>query len=141
MQPSNAKKKTPNTPATDAEEWHRHEHVAGSAQVEAQKLVDALGSAQLAKHAVDAAAEPTPAASGSRDEFAKRLGFGSYLEMFESAEPIQDRAGSTWMVTAVGSRTAVWCERDLTATHYKSRDEAVAAIESGSLGTGANPAE
>jgi hypothetical protein len=141
MQSANAKQNPSSTPATPTDEWQRHEHVSGPSQIEAQHLVDAVGSAELAKHAVDAAAEPTPPQGGQRDEFAKRLGFGSYLEMFESAEPIQDRAGATWLVSSVDTKSVVWSEQDLEPTYYNNRDDAVAAIESGILGIGVKPVE
>jgi hypothetical protein len=141
MQAANMKRDASNNPATPTDEWQNHEHVSGPSQLEAQHLVDTVGSTELAKQAVDAAAEPKRTESEQRDEFAKRLGFGSYLEMFESAEPLQDRAGQTWLVSAVGSKSAVWSEQDFTPTYFMNRDEAIAAIDSGSLGISPKPIE
>jgi hypothetical protein len=39
--------------ATPPADWIRHEHVSDQVQLEAAKLVDLAGSAELAKHAID----------------------------------------------------------------------------------------
>src|SRR5687768_2999335 len=56
------------------------EHIATPVQIEAQKLLEDAGSPELAKHAVDVAAigrgEGSP-----QDQFARRLGFASYLSL------------------------------------------------------------
>ncbi len=38
-------------------EWLEHEHVSEQIQIEAQKLVDLVGSSELAKNAIDVAAQ------------------------------------------------------------------------------------
>jgi len=49
-------------PSTDAQaadsrlEWHEQEHTAPALQHQAEQLLDAAGSPELAKHAIDVAA-------------------------------------------------------------------------------------
>lgn len=129
------------TPPQPADEWQRHEHVAPPAQVAAQRLVETTGSVELAKQAVEQAGEPSRDSSGGRDEFANRHGFASYLEMFESAEPVLDPHRAVWLVVASGPQFFAWSEREFTALRFDSRDQALAAIQRGSLGAGGRPAE
>jgi len=44
-------------PAGCCYEWHEHEHTSPSVQVQAEHLLDAAGSAELAKHAIDVVAQ------------------------------------------------------------------------------------
>lgn len=41
----------------DCAEWHEHEHTTPAVQIQAEHLLDAAGSAELAKHAIDVAAQ------------------------------------------------------------------------------------
>jgi hypothetical protein len=141
MHPSSAKNRPRDTATRPTQDWQQHEHVAAAAQAEAQKLVDAAGSVELAKQAIDAASEPASSAPDSRSAFAERLGFDSYLEIFESAEPIVDSDQTVWMVVAVGHKFVVWNEGTLRPMHFKSREDAIDAIQSGRIGQGARPLE
>jgi hypothetical protein len=140
MNPPTTEDQSHNLP-NPADEWPRHEHVAAPAQVAAQKLVDATGSVELAKQAIEAAGEPPADAANGRDGFARQNGFASYLEMFEAAEPIADTSRAVWLLAATGPDFVVWSERDLTAIRFGTRDDALTAIQRGQLGRGARPAE
>ena len=61
-------KPDPSLPA-DAErattvDWNEHEHVSDQVQIEAQKLVDLVGSSELAKNAIDVVAQSQGASPG-----------------------------------------------------------------------------
>lgn len=70
---------------SNSADWHEHEHVSGQTQLEAQKLVDLVGSTELAKNAIDIVGQsqsappgdnsvPIPAATVKRnDPFLKAL--------------------------------------------------------------------
>jgi len=65
--------------------------------------------------AVDAASKPQPAAD--KDEFARRLGFTSYLDLFEASTPAGTAEGKNWFITALsGGRWVVWNDENLTAS-------------------------
>jgi hypothetical protein len=121
------------SPAAANTKWERHEHEADLAQTAAQKLVDATGSVELAKQALENAREPPAEPERSRDAFAQQQGFASYLEMFEAAEPITGTDHAVWLVAVGRSTCVVWNERDLHAIHFTNHDDAVSAIESGSV--------
>jgi len=131
--------------AASHEQWARHEHVADPAQIAAQRLVDATGSVELAKQVLNNATEPTNDSAGSsaesRDLFARGQGFGSYLEMFEAAEPISDPSHGVWMIASIGSTCIAWSEREFVAITFANRDEAATAIARGSLGSGGRPVD
>ena len=51
-------------PATLTADWHEHEHVSDQVQLEAQKLVDLVGSSELAKNAIDVVGQSQSASPG-----------------------------------------------------------------------------
>lgn len=124
-QPASGQPATP-TPADKA--WHEHEHVAGPCEVEAQKLVNAAGSVELAKQAVERTQEPT-APAASKEDLAKQLGFVSYLELFEASTPVKDAGGRPWFLTPDRSGSwFLWNEEDLTPGRYATREESLVEI-------------
>lgn len=42
-----------------------------------------------------------PLAAQEHDSFAKRLGFESYLSLFESSTPISSKREGTWLITSI----------------------------------------
>jgi len=44
-------------PVADCHEWHQHEHTTPVVQIHAEQLLDEAGSPELAKHAIDVAAQ------------------------------------------------------------------------------------
>jgi hypothetical protein len=118
--------------ATGAETWQEHEHVAPPILNQAQKLLDEAGSPDLAKHAVDAAAKTQPLPVSAHDQFARQLGFASYLSLFEASTPIMSAVGKQWLVTALRTdQWILWNDADLTvAGTYPTREAAERAVSS-----------
>jgi hypothetical protein len=110
------------SPAT---EWDHHEHVTPPMKAQAKKLVEEAGTRELAKYAIDAASEPDPAAA-DKDEFARGLGFTSYLDLFEASTRAASADGKNWFISALrGGSWVVWNETDMIASHAcSSPDEA-----------------
>jgi len=150
--PNPGRQSRPATKQADPE-WHEQEQVAESANVQAQKLLEETGSADLAKQAVDNVAartqprevdlpphtEKTNArapermanpGSEAKDRFAERLGYQSYLELFEGSTPVPTQDGKAWCVSQdKRGNWAVWNDENLSV--YKSstsKDEAIAAV-------------
>jgi hypothetical protein len=110
-------------------EWTQHEHVADSAKIEAQKLVDTTGSPELAKQAIDAAVSAAPK---DKDELALRLGFVSYLDLFEASMLVRSASGESYYVTCDhGGRWLVWSERILdSGKRFATREDAENSVRS-----------
>jgi hypothetical protein len=118
----------PASPTEPNKAWEEHEHVAGPSDVEAQKLVNAAGSVELAKQALDKAREPT-APAASKEALAKQLGYVSYLDLFEASTAFSDASGRPWYLTLDRSGSfLLWNEADLTPSRYPTREAALAAI-------------
>lgn len=49
---------------TNSPDWNEHEHVSEQGQLQAQKLVDVVGSSELAKHAIDIIEQSQSASPG-----------------------------------------------------------------------------
>jgi hypothetical protein len=124
----------PNTPNA----WQEHEHLTTPIENQAQKLLDEAGSRERAKHAVDVVAS-TQAASGrslaigaAAEQFARQLGFASYLSLFEGSTPVASAAGKQWFVTALKTQEwVVWNDDDLSIVGtFPSREAAERAVPS-----------
>jgi len=115
-----------------SETWREHEHVAPPVQIQAQKLLDEAGSPDLAKHAVDAAAKTQPLPASAHDQFARQLGFASYLSLFEASTPLMSAVGKQWFVTALRTdQWILWNDSDLAAAGaYPTRETAERAVPS-----------
>ena len=104
------------------------EHIATPVQIEAQKLLEEAGSPELAKHAVDVAAigrgEGSP-----QDQFARRLGFASYLSLFEDSSLLFAEPAKQWFVTAIrNGEWILWDDVDLAVKGtYATKDAALRA--------------
>jgi hypothetical protein len=82
---------------------------------EAQQLLQAAGAPALAQHVV-ASTDPAATESSARDDFARRWGFPSYLEMFEASQrAAQGReTEGGWLITHTGGdQWIVWNEKEL----------------------------
>jgi hypothetical protein len=108
------------------------EKVSADTKREAQKLLSAAGSKDLAKKALTSAAGHPADPTSQNDAFAKRWGFASYLEMFEASKALGEVDGKNCLVTHVGSdQWIVWSDHDLTVSHtYKSFEDARRHCES-----------
>lgn len=71
-----------------------------------------------------------PIATSDHDAFARRLGFESYLALFETSTPIRTNAVGKWQMTVLGSGLcAVWNAADLQMVGtFPSEQEAAAAV-------------
>ena len=94
-------------PATLTADWHEHEHVSDQVQLEAQKLVDLVGSSELAKNAIDVvgqsqSASPGDSSTPAAPTTAKRNDqFLKALEDFETSLETPVMAGELtgWVTT------------------------------------------
>jgi|GEM_PF-5658020 len=118
------------TASAGAETWREHQRLTPPVELQARRLLDEAGSPGRARHAVDAAAKSQPLAASAHDQFARQLGFASYLSLFEASTPIQPAAGKQWFVTALRSDLwVVWNDSDLVALGtYPTRDAAERAV-------------
>ena len=106
----------PRSTSRESAEWTEHEHVAPPLAHHAQKLIDEAGSPGLARQALDAAAKHAPIGDSRQDEFARRLGFRSYLDLFEASTLVRTAAGKNWRIGGVPGGWIVWNEIDLAAS-------------------------
>ncbi len=118
------------SPPEKSADWTEHEHVSGPLQTHAQQLIDKAGSPGLARQAIESAQQHPPARASAQDEFARRWGFRSYLELFESSTLVHTAAGKNWRITAVPSGGWIaWNETDLQADRtYSTREEATSQV-------------
>ena len=135
LQASNPATGRPAEGSKAAEGWKEHEHVAGPVQNEAQRLIDDAGSPELAKKAIDSAAQehvkqPVQRSESEKDRFAHNHGFRSYLELFEASTTMSQTDGKNWFVTALpGGKWIKWNDQDLhTECMYNSSEEACACV-------------
>lgn len=126
-----AKSTSQQTGDREARDWTQHEHVSPTLQNEAQQLIRHSGSPEIARQAIEAAADKAPAlAASSKDAFARAHGFTSYLELFESSSVVRSVDGKNWCVTALPrQRWMLWNEQDLKVhSTHGSLEEAQGAL-------------
>jgi hypothetical protein len=127
-------KLNPGPPPTRQEstsaQWRDHEHVTEQAQLQAQKLVDEAGTPELAKQAVDAAQQRQALPPKNKDELARRLGYVSFLALFEASMPVATGKGKHWCVTPLEKgRWVAWNDEDLEPREeFDSLEEALAGV-------------
>lgn len=73
------------------------------------------------------------AVTAPADRLAERLGFASYLDLFEGSTPLAYVGQKAWMMTRLPSgEWAVWNDRDLEVeARYATQDEALTSKGSG----------
>ena len=67
----------------------------------------------------------------TKEDFARRWGFASFLEMFEASTPVGDAGGKKkWLLTSLrGGKFLLWNDGEIgAAQEFKSRAEALARI-------------
>jgi hypothetical protein len=105
----------PGVPSSSAA-WEEHEHVAPRLDAEAQKLLDAAGSPEIAKHAIDAAArqrEEMEEMSEAREDLVHVWGFASWDEMLTLSTSVEDSNGDRWWITPCAQQGwMIWNQRD-----------------------------
>jgi hypothetical protein len=119
--------------SANTEAWHVHEHVADSAKVQAQALVEQVGSVALAKQAIEAVGEAVVHLASDKNSgvaLEEFLGFASREELESASSPIDSNDGKSWFLTELrGGAWTVWNTlQQLSARQFQSRDEAVASI-------------
>jgi len=75
-----------------------------------------------------------PSQTGAeKDAYAARLGFESFLALFENSTPVPSDDGRTWRAAALpGGKWAVWNEQELeTGQRFTSREDAVGSVSGG----------
>ncbi len=94
---------------------------------QARKLIEKAGSPDQAKEAVDAEAREQAAAPITKDDFARRWGFATFLEMFEASKPLGIAGGKKkWLATSLrGGKWLLWNDADMSsAREFDSLEEA-----------------
>ena len=116
-------------------EQKANEQVTTSVATQAQRLVDELGSADLAKHAVEAvgaAISRNTDGPGNEVEgaFAKAMGFPSFSKLLAASQQVESNDGVDWRLTSLPDGTwAAWNSMQLHLDrHYASREEALANV-------------
>jgi hypothetical protein len=97
----------------------------------AQRLLEQTGSPDLARHAADlATGEPL---GSPLDEFARGLGFASYLSLFEDSTRLAAEPGKQWFVTAIRNKEWIlWNDADLVVIgKFATKDDAERALAGG----------
>jgi hypothetical protein len=85
-------------------------HRATPVQLEAQRLLEEAGSPDLAKHAT----VPGNSEGSPQDQFARKLGFASYLSLFEDSARLRTEPHKQWFVTALRNHEWIlWNDSDL----------------------------
>jgi len=83
-------------------------------EAQAQKLLHEAGSPDLAKSAVDSAAERETEPCFREDMLAQQWGFSSRKEMLDASKPLTDGKGVGWWATAVqDGHWIVWNDSDM----------------------------
>jgi hypothetical protein len=122
----------------DAAAWTEHEHVSEPAKAQARRLVDELGSPELAKQAVDSVAGTVAGATDAKERLARELGFVSYLDLFEASTPVRSSDERNWFVTSKpGGTWVAWNEQELApGEEYDSMEGAMTSVNGGTrMGT------
>jgi hypothetical protein len=74
----------------------------------------------------------SPAPPLTKQNFARRWGFASFLEMFEASRPVGNAGGKKkWLLTALrGGKLLCWNDGEIgSAQEVESREEALARID------------
>ncbi len=88
-------------------------------------------TANLPSTSVKNSIQSQPLASQQHDEFARRLGFESYLALFETSTPLKTGAEGKWMTTSLRNEGwIVWNAANLQSSGpFRSEEEAKLSIE------------
>src|SRR5262249_18302751 len=102
-------------------------------ELQAQRLIHHVGTADDAKKVIDAVADRETKSDFREDAFATRWGFSSRAALMAASMPLFDSEQSTWWATQVpDGRWIVWSQDDLSAkTTFPSLDAARIAVGDG----------
>ena len=85
--------------------------------MQAQTLIHQAGSPELAKDAVDGAAERETIPDFRENLFGQRFGFASRPELLAASTPLIAADGTPWWTTAIkNNRWIVWNQQDMSAS-------------------------
>lgn len=117
---------------TDPESWVAHEHVAPESQLHAQRLLNTVGTPELAKLAIDYAQEKYATTPLDDAELAQRLGFVSLLDLFEASDPVATADENKWCLTRLASGKWIAWERlnRWISSEFTSEEAAIEFIHS-----------
>lgn len=109
--------------------WMQHEHSATEVELDAKKLVQAAGTPELAKQAIDEV-RTAPDEINQRERLALALGFVSFRSLIEGSTKGKLDAGAQWYVTAIRQdEFALWNDRDCEiAGVFGSQELALASL-------------
>lgn len=113
---------------TPPQAWMQHEQVTPQIELEAKKLVQAAGSPEMAKQAIDAVNHADPIAKKD-DDLALALGFMSYRSLLEASTKGANIAGYQWFLTAIRhDEWVLWNDRDLEVVGvFEKKEDALKA--------------
>jgi hypothetical protein len=111
-------------------------NVPEAARTQAERLVEQLGSVELAKHAVDLAKQAVEAvaeqagATSSETVLHRSLGFATHEELVDASSPLESNDGKTWFMTHLSDDSWIaWNETDYKCDrHFNTADEARASV-------------
>jgi hypothetical protein len=108
--------------------WTQHEQVSPQIELEAKKLVQAAGSPEMAKQAIDAVEHALPETKKD-DDLALALGFLSYRSLLEASTKGAHIAGYQWFLTAIRQdEWVLWNDRDLEVVGvFETKEDALKA--------------
>lgn len=108
--------------------WMQHEQASPQLELEAKKLVQAAGSPEIAKQAIDAVDHADPKMM-KEDDLALVLGFMSYRSLLEASTKGANIAGYQWFITAIRhDEWVLWNDRDLEVVGvFETREDALKA--------------
>lgn len=103
----------------------------------AQDLIEKTGSPEQARQAIETAARRQAPPPMTKEDFARRWGFASFLELFEASRPLAASEGTKkWCVTGLrGGKWLLWNDADMSsAREFDSLEEAQRQAPSGKSG-------
>jgi hypothetical protein len=111
-------------------------NVPEAAKAHAERLVEQLGSVELAKHAVDLAKQAVDAvaeqagATSTETVLHKSLRFASHGELVAASSRLESNDGKTWFITQLPDESWIaWNETDYKSDrHFTTAEEARASV-------------
>ncbi len=99
-------------------------------ELQAQRLIRKVGSADAAKQVIDAVSEQEASSDFLEDTFAVRWGFASRKELLSASKPLFNDETSNWWITQLPTgRWIVWSRDDFsTRTTFATMRDAEAAV-------------
>jgi hypothetical protein len=111
-------------------------NVPEAAKAQAERLVEQLGSVELARHAVDLAKQAVDAvadqagATNIESVLHKTLGFATHQQLIDASSLLESNDGKKWYITQLPDESWVaWNEADYKCDrHFTTAEEALASV-------------